>query len=66
MVYTFARIGAALKMRVEDVYIQGRRSWVRLQKKGGKQHEMPCHHNLETYLHAYIDESSAQALCSAS
>src|SRR3954462_8144008 len=22
---------------------------------GGKAHAMPCHHNLETYLHAYLD-----------
>ena len=42
-------------MRVEDVYVQARRSWVRLHEKGGKQHEMPCHHNLEDYLHAYVD-----------
>lgn len=55
MVYTFARVGAALKMKVEDVYLQGRRTWVRLHEKGGKQHEMPCHHNLDEYLHAYID-----------
>src|ERR1700728_3680328 len=55
MVYSFARIGAALGMRVEDVYAQNRRLWVRLNEKGGKQHAMPCHHNLETYLHAYID-----------
>jgi len=55
MVYTFARIGAALKMKVEDVYIQKRRTWVRLHEKGGKRHEMPCHHNLDAYLHAYID-----------
>jgi len=55
MVYTFARIGAALKMRVEDVYVLRRRSWVRLHEKGGKRHEMPCHHSLEAYLHAYID-----------
>jgi site-specific recombinase XerD len=27
----------------------------RLQEKGGKQHAMPCHHNLEAYLHEYID-----------
>ena len=40
MVYTFARVGAVLKLRVEDVYVQGRRTWVRLQEKGGKQHEM--------------------------
>ena len=55
MVYTFARVGAAIKMRVEDVYIQGRRTWVRLHEKGGKQHEMPCHHNLEAWLNEYID-----------
>ncbi len=55
MVYSFARIGAAVKMRVDDVFVQNRRLWVRLHEKGGKRHEMPCHHSLETYLHAYID-----------
>jgi len=57
MVYTFARVGAALGMRVEDVYVQGRRTWVRLHEKGGKRHEMPCHHNLDEYLHAYINRA---------
>lgn len=55
MIYSFARVGAALAMKAEDVYVQNRRLWVRLHEKGGKRHEMPCHHNLETYLHAYID-----------
>jgi len=55
MVYTFARVGAVIKMRVEDVYVQGRRTWVRLHEKGGKRHEMPCHHNLEDYLEAYLE-----------
>ncbi|MEG3162949.1 tyrosine-type recombinase/integrase [Sphingomonas sp. LB2R24] len=55
MVYSFARIGAALGMRVEDVFVQNRRLWARLHEKGGKRHEMPCHHNLEAYLHAYLD-----------
>jgi site-specific recombinase XerD len=55
MVYTFARVGAAIKMRVKDVYVQGRRTWVRLHEKGGKRHEMPCHHNLDEYLQAYIE-----------
>ena len=55
MVYSFARVGAALACRVEDVFVQNRRLWVRLHEKGGKRHEMPCHHNLEEYLHAYID-----------
>jgi integrase len=55
MVFSFARIGAALAMRVDDVYVQQRRLWVRLREKGGKAHAMPCHHTLEAYLHAYID-----------
>ncbi len=55
MVYSFARIGAAIGMQVDDVYSQNRRLWVRLHEKGGKQHAMPCHHNLEAYLHEYID-----------
>lgn len=57
MVYSFARIGAALAMRVEDVYVQNRRLWLRLREKGGKQHEMPCHHNLDTYLHEYLERT---------
>jgi integrase len=55
MVYSFARIGAALGMTVEDVYTQNRRLWVRLREKGGKRHAMPCHHNLDEYLVAYLD-----------
>src|SRR5580658_8583599 len=55
MVFSFARVGAALAMRVDDVYVQHRRLWVRLREKGGKRHEMPCHHTLEAYLHAYLE-----------
>ena len=54
MVYTFARVGAMVAMTVEDYYAQGKRSWLRLHEKGGKQHEMPAHHTLEGYLDAYI------------
>jgi site-specific recombinase XerD len=61
MVYTFARIGAVLAMRLEDVYVQNRRTWVRLHEKGGKRHEMPCHHNLDAYLHAYLHGVGARA-----
>ena len=57
MVYSFARIGAALGMSVEDVFTQNRRLWVRLHEKGGKRHAMPCHHNLEKYLTAYLDSA---------
>lgn len=55
MVYTFARIGAATAMKVEDVYVQNRRLWVNLHEKGGKVVALPCHHNLETYLDTYLD-----------
>jgi integrase len=48
MVYSFARIGAALGMTIEDVFTQNRRLWVRLREKGGKRHAMPCHHSLCT------------------
>jgi site-specific recombinase XerD len=61
MVYTFARVGAVIKMRGEDVYVQGRRTWARLHEKGGKRHEMPCHHNLEEYLDAYIEGAGIAA-----
>jgi site-specific recombinase XerD len=57
MVFSFARVGAALAMRVDDVYVQQRRLWVRLREKGGKAHAMPCHHTLEAYLHAYLEQT---------
>ena len=57
MVYTFARVGAALGMKVGDYFIQGRRGWVRLHEKGGREHEVPCHHNLEGYLDTYLEAS---------
>jgi site-specific recombinase XerD len=54
MVYTFARVNAVISMKVKDYYTQGRRGWVRLHEKGGKEHEVPCHHTLEKYLDEYI------------
>ena len=61
MVYSFARIGAALGMKVEDVFTQNRRLWVRLREKGGKAHAMPCHHSLESYLTAYMEQTGIMA-----
>ena len=54
MVYAFARVSAVLGMKVKDYYTEGRRGWVRLHEKGGKEHEVPCHHTLEKYLDEYI------------
>ena len=61
MTYTFSRVGAAVKMRVQDYFVQGRRSWVRLQEKGGKEHQVPCHHRLDEYLHAYINQAGIES-----
>lgn len=55
MVYSFARVGATLAMRVEDYYSEGRRGWFRLHEKGGKLHSVPAHHNAEAYLDAYME-----------
>jgi site-specific recombinase XerD len=54
LTYSFARIGAALKMKVEDLRPQGAGWRLRLHEKGGKHHVMPCHHALAEALHAYI------------
>ena len=54
LTYSFARITAALNMKVEDLRPQGAGWRLRLHEKGGKHHTMPCHHALAEALHAYI------------
>jgi integrase len=54
MVYSFARVGAAVSMRVGDLFQHRKRLWLRLHEKGGKRHEVPCHPILENYLDAYL------------
>jgi len=54
MVYTFARVSAAVSMKVADYYQNGKRYWLRLREKGGRLHEVPAHHNLERYLDSYL------------
>ena len=55
LTYSFARINAALKMKVEDLRPKGAGWQIQLHEKGGKQHVMPCHHALAEELRAYID-----------
>jgi integrase/recombinase XerD len=54
LLYTFARVGAVIAMNVEDYYPNGKRWFVRLHEKGGKQHELPAHHKLDEYMDAYL------------
>ncbi|MDZ4687372.1 MAG: tyrosine-type recombinase/integrase [Planctomycetaceae bacterium] len=55
LVYSFARVSAAIGMNVADYFPQGRRMWFRLREKGGKHHAVPAHHNAEDYLDAYLE-----------
>ncbi|MGP0001314.1 MAG: tyrosine-type recombinase/integrase [Acetobacteraceae bacterium] len=55
LTYSFARITAALRMKVEDLRPKGASWQILLNEKGGKQHMMPCHHALAEALRAYID-----------
>jgi site-specific recombinase XerD len=54
MLYSFARVSAVLKLKVDDYFHNGARRWLRLHEKGGKEHEMPVHHLLEEILNEYI------------
>jgi site-specific recombinase XerD len=58
LTYSFARINAALKMKVEDLRPRGSGWTIRLHEKGSKHHSMPCHHALAEALHAYINAAS--------
>ena len=53
LLFSFARVSAAPRMRVED-YPVGRRWSLRLPEKGGRHHEMPAHHTLQDDLDAYL------------
>lgn len=54
LVYSFARVSAAIGMNVADFYPQGRRMWFRLKEKGGKVHDVPAHHKVEEFVDSFI------------
>ena len=56
LVYSFARVSAAVGMRRQDYFRQGRRGWLRLHEKGGKRHDVPAHHR---HAAAGLDEAKA-------
>ena len=55
MVYSFARVSAAVSMKVADYYTQSKRSFFRLHEKGGKYHVVPAHHVAIGYLDEYLE-----------
>jgi integrase/recombinase XerD len=54
MAFSFARISAALGMRVCDYYTERMQRWFKLYEKGGKEHYVPAHPNAASYVDAYI------------
>ena len=54
MIYSFARISAALGLDVGDLFREQHRLNIRLTEKGGKRHLMPCHHTLDAHLVSYM------------
>ena len=52
-----ARIGAVVRLRVEDYYPSGKRFSLRFKEKGGKEKELPVHHNREEPLELYLKAS---------
>ena len=55
LVFSFARITAAVSMRVADYYTQGKRSFFRLHEKGGRYNVVPAHHLAQEYVDAYLE-----------
>ena len=55
LVFSFARITAAVSMRVADYYTQGEGSFFRLHEKGGRYNVVPAHHLAQEYVDAYIE-----------
>lgn len=54
MAYTFARVSAACAITTADYFDLGRRTQIRLNEKGGRQKELPCHPVLAEYLDTWI------------
>ena len=55
MIYSFARVGAVVAMRVKDYYTQGHRAWFVLHEKGGRYHRVPAHHKAVEFADAYVE-----------
>ena len=61
MLYTFARVSAAIGMRRQDYFRQESRGWLRLHEKGGKRHDVPAHHRAAEALDDYLAAAGPDA-----
>jgi integrase/recombinase XerD len=60
MLYSFARVSAVLKLKVDDYYHNSARRRL-TPRKSGKEHEMPVHHLLEQILNEYIEAAGLRS-----
>lgn len=54
MVFSFARVGAVVGMRVQDYARNGASAWFSLNEKGGKYKRVPAHHLAAQYVEEYL------------
>ena len=60
MLFSFARVSAVLSLKRQDFYYQGPRRWLRFHEKGGKEHEMPFHHQIGETIDEYLARVSIE------
>jgi hypothetical protein len=60
LAYTFARIGAVVRLKVEDYYPSRKRFLRRFEEKGGKEKELPVHYKFEELLDQYLKASGLE------
>lgn len=65
MAYSFARVSAVTSLKVQDVFRQRQRLWLRLTEKGGKSKDVPCHHQLEGFIADWLDVSGLRSHATA-
>lgn len=57
--FSCARLGAVVKMKLEDVYEEDGHLLVRLNEKFDNRHYVPCHPDLEAYVSEFLTRASA-------
>ena len=57
MFFTFARVGALMRMDVKHYRVQGKRAFFELAEKGGKWTRVPAHHQAVEWMDAYLQEA---------
>jgi site-specific recombinase XerD len=55
MLYSFARVGAIVRLRVRDYENQRRRAYLALREKGGQHRRVPVHSRAAAALDAYLE-----------